>query len=929
MITSLPRRVALLVSAAALCLPFARGDVSAHWLDDKAPAASVGVSFGVPFKRGEAQKSQVFSLISADGTSLPAQAWPLAYWPDGSLKWEGIATVAGPANPGGFTVKPGAAAAAAGQAKVRVSASDTTFEIDTGRIQARIPKWGATLIDSISVGGREVARNGRLVCILQNGPDGDPADTPPREEYATKVDTVTMEQSGPVRAVAKIEGRHRGLKSDREWLPFVVRLYFYAGQDSIRMVHTIVYDGDQQKDFIRGLGVVFTVPMREQVQNRHVRFSGENDGLWAEPVQPMKGRDGRFVGDPRTNADVYPLQVAGKRVPNREQMSARSRGWLADWAVWSDFKLFQPNPDGFTVLKRTNPQSTWLAAGGGRRASGLVFVGDVSGGLAVSLKNFWQSYPTALEVRHAGSGEASLYVWMWSPDAPAMDMRHYDTRAHGLEAVYEDVQEGMSTATGVGRTSELTLFATAGVPSKKDTVTMAHLGEAPPVIVCTPQALHDAEAFGVWGLEDRSTPARRAIEDRLAATLNFYLTQPEQRRWYGFWDFGDVMHSYDNDRHVWRYDLGGMAWDNSELGTDMWVWYSFLHTGRADVYRFAEAMDRQTGEVSVYHLGPMAGLGSRHAVRHWGDGAKEARISQAGYHRFYYYLTTDERTGDIMREVLNADYKTVQFDPMREARPITDRERAIAPTRVRVGPDWLAFIGNWMTEWERTGDTRWRDKILAGVNSMAQMPLGMRTGRNLLMGYDPATGKLYQLDDQAGVYNLATIMGGAEVAFQVSQMLDDPKWNRLWLQYCRLYSAPKEMIVRDMATGTEGMDGSYARDGRLAGWVFYKTGNEAFKQVALNALLDHGRDRRGGGGGGRIHRVDGPEALNPVDEGLGGTNGAAQNGLETITMLGFVGQYLPAEIPPAPPGGNGRDDVRGPARAQRNPPPGNPAGAPE
>jgi len=909
--------------APALFLPLARGDVAVNWLGQKAPALTGGVSFGVPFARGAVPKNQSFSLTTADGKNLPVQTWPLAYWPDGSLKWEGVATVAGPDNPGIFTVKPGPSAGMEGQPVVRVTSSDTTYAIDTGRIVVRIPKWGTTLIDSISMAGREVARKGELVCILQNGPDAEAADTPaPRERFGSKVLNVTMEQSGPVRAVVKIEGVHRGLKSNREWLPFTVRLYFYAGQESIRMVHTIIYDGDQEKDFIRGLGVVFAVPMREEIQNRHVRFSGENDGLWSEPVQPMKGRDGRFVGDPQSGADVYPQQVEGKRVPNREQLNARSQGWLADWAVWDDFKLVQPNADGFTVVKRTNPESVWLPAGAGHRASGLVFAGDVTGGLAVSLKNFWQSYPASLEVRHAGRGEAELYAWMWSPDAPGMDMRHYDTRAHGLEAVYEDVQQGLSTATGVARTSELTLFPSAAVPTKEDTAKMARTGAEPPVLVCTPQALHDAQAFGVWGLEDRSTPAKRAIEDRLDATLNYYLTQPDQRRWYGFWDFGDVMHSYDNERHVWRYDLGGMAWDNSELGTDMWIWYSFLHTGRADVFRMAEAMSRNTGEVSVYHLGPMAGLGSRHAVRHWGDGAKEARISQAGYHRFYYYLTTDERTGDVMRDVLNADYKTVQFDPMREAQPITAREKAIAPTRVRVGPDWLAFIGNWMTEWERTGNTKWRDKIMAGVESMSAMPLGMRTGRNLVMGYDPDTGRLYQLDDQPGTYNLATIMGGAEVAFQVSQMIDDPRWDKLWLQYCRLYSAPKEMIIQDMKTGTEGMDGSFARDGRLAGWVFYKTGNEAFKQVALNALEDHGRGGRGGGGGGVLRRVQGPAVLNPVDEGFAGTNGAAQNGLETITMLGFVGAYLPAELPPAPPapaGGAGRG-----ARGARG---GAPAGA--
>ena len=69
------------------------------------------------------------------------------------------------------------------------------------------------------------------------------------------------------------------------------------------------------------------------------------------------------------------------------------------YAIWSDYKLTQPSPEGFTIQKRTNAQSSWVFAGAGRKASGLAYVGDVSGGLAISIKDFWQSYPTGLEVR--------------------------------------------------------------------------------------------------------------------------------------------------------------------------------------------------------------------------------------------------------------------------------------------------------------------------------------------------------------------------------------------------------------------------------------------------------------------------------------------------------------------------------------------------
>jgi hypothetical protein len=262
----------------------------------------------------------------------------------------------------------------------------------------------------------------------------------------------------------------------------------------------------------------------------------------------------------------------------------------------------------------------------------MVFAGDVSGGLALSLKNFWQSYPSSLQVERASGGAAELIVWMWSPEAPAMDMRHYDIRAHGLDAVYEDVQPGFSTPHGMARTSEMTLFATANVPSKVETATIARAGAEPSLLVCTPQYLNSARAFGIWGLEDRSTPVKRAIEERLAASLDFYLKQIDQHNWYGFWDYGDVMHSYDNERHVWRYDLGGMAWDNTELGTDMWLWYSFLRTGRADVFRMAEAMTRHTSEVDTYHTGRFNDWSSRHNVRRRVlVPKKEARISQAIY----------------------------------------------------------------------------------------------------------------------------------------------------------------------------------------------------------------------------------------------------------------------------------------------------------
>jgi hypothetical protein len=874
--------------------------VQLNWLGETPSPTVTGVSWGVPWPKGVVPKAQTFALTTADGKTLPLQTWPLAYWPDGTLKWSGFATVAGPDNAGPFNLVHGGEGSAPAAGTVRVRQSDTTIEVDTGKLKCRVLKWGGSLIDTLWVDGREVARRGELVCVLQNGPDGAADETPRRERFTGKLNNVTIEQSGPVRAVLKLEGVHNAASGTREWLPFVVRLYFYAGHEAVRLVHTIVYDGDEQKDFIRGLGLEFGVPLREEMQNRHVRFSGENGGLWAEPIQPMVGRGGRIVTNPNGGENVYPDQLAGRRVPNKAQYNERGQGLLSDWAVWDSFKLVQPNADGFSIVKRTNPQSAWIPCGAGGRASGHVFVGDVSGGLGVSVNNFWQSHPASLEVANATSGEARLRVWLWSPDADAMDMRHYDTRPHGLDAAYEDVQPGLSTPMGVARTSELMLFPSAAVPTREDTVKFAQIGSQLPLLVAAPAYYHSVRALGIWSLPDKSTSFKRAVEEQLEGTIAFYQTHIEQQRWYGFWDFGDVMHSYDALRHVWNYDLGGMAWDNTELGTDMWLWLSFLRTGRADIFRMAEAMTRHTSEVDCYHLGPLAGLGSRHNVRHWGCGAKEVRISMAGLKRHYYYLTTDERTGDLMREVVNSDYTALELDPMRIAQPITEAEKKY-PARIRVGPDWFAFVSNWMTEWERTGDTKWRDKIIAGVESLQAMPYWIKSGRNLVYGYDPKTGKLFQVSDQVGSYNLATIQGGAQVVFELNEFLDHPGWEKMWLQYCRLGSAPPEVLKRDQESGVEGADARYLGEQgatsqgtpRLAAYVYWKTRNAAFAKPATDSLL------RFGGGGIRTTRVEGPLVLNPVDEAPRiSTNGAAQSGLSAIEILEFCADQLPAEVPP-------------------------------
>ncbi|HEX9335790.1 MAG TPA: hypothetical protein VF892_07880, partial [Pseudonocardiaceae bacterium] len=687
------------------------------------------------------------------------------------------------------------------------------------------------------------------------------------------------ERSGPVRATVRLTGRHH--RSDgrggRAILPWTLRISLYSGDDSLRLVHHFQWDADPGSDFVRGLGMRFAVPMTDEPHNRHVRFGTDSGGVWGEPVRVLTG----LRRDP--GAAVRTAQVAGTATPPVSQWSALVQAGYQQLALWNDFTLFQGSPEHFAVWKRTTSAGSWLKhAGHGDRATGFGYVGGVSGGLGVGLTDFWQRFPRGLDVRAAATDTATVTLWSWSPLGGVMDLRHYDTTGHGLDLAYEDVQPGFSTPEGMVRSTEMRLWAFPATPSRDAVTSLAPTLTAPPQLVAAPSWYHDAGVFGRWSLPDRSTPARAALEDSIARDIAFYRGQVDERQWYGFWDYGDVMHTYDPDRHTWRYDVGGFAWDNAELGTDAMLWYSFLRTGDPATFRLARAMTQHVSEADVHHAGRFAGLGSRHNVMHWGDGAKEARISESFTKRFNYYLTADELLGDLIRTSLRADETLTRIDPLREVLP----PQHIAPARVRIGPDWYALVSNWMTEWERTGDTRWRDRIVTGMLDIATFPAGLFTGTaGGAVGFDPATAHVINFNsgDFDGGYNLAMAFLGEQILWEALDLVDVPTFRQTFLDFARYAQAPSaEKIAR------------YGRDfnpqvfptiySRMTAWAGEQLGDPAIRQRGWQEFLG---DPAGKPWPDSV-RITGDAVPEPVDEipvTAVATNDMAQRNLAIIALL--------------------------------------------
>lgn len=789
------------------------------WLE-QAPRIDTAASFGRPWAQGELDVGDVPSIRLANA-ALNHEARPLAFWPDGSVKWTAHAVVV-PAGTKASALEPEVAAAptpdpesvplpaSAGQVPALLAAQDgEAITVDTGAFAVTIHTGagsrpaggigGALTGPFLSPDGRQI---GDALRLVTSAPDAQ-----------ASVESAAIETPGSVRTVVRIEGSV--VARSTELLRFIIRLTFFAGQATVQVTQTLLFKDAAKDRIIKGIGLRLDRGVSGDLLNRRVSIAGDT-AVYTEPVQSLYTRP--FSGD---NPD-YARQLAGQPVhetPATAKLFAVGR----QNALWSGFRVTQESEDYFRLEKQTAAKLLPVRMGKGHRSQGLLYAGDASGGVAVTLRGFWQKFPAALEVHGMAGDTAAFTAWSWAESVEPMDLRHYSDECY-VPSAYEGFDELRSTPEGVANTSHITFDFLDASPSNSWLWELACERQQPAQPVCAPELYYSSRAAGTtWGLPE-AMPAAAAVEQRLDGLVEFYTQEVEQRGWYGYWNFGDFMHSYDQYRHQWRYDLGGYAWANNELAPNMWLWQSFLRTGDARAFRLAEAMTWHSAEVDRHHFGEYSQLGSRHNVVHWGCGCKEVRISMAGLHRYYYFLTGDERIGELLSEVRDAEHALDRLDPMREF-----YERTPERTHIRIGPDWSALVSNWFSEWERTGDTQWKDRITKGISQLEAMPHGLLSGPTL--EFDAASLDLHHMfTGTAGGFHMIIAFGAPQVWMEVAETLDHDGFRRLLADFGKFYALPEAEKQRrtggalndshfswpSMATGTMAYGAWYYRDEQLA-----------------------------------------------------------------------------------------------------------------
>ncbi|KAF4872796.1 hypotheticall protein [Colletotrichum siamense] len=886
------------------------------WLG-RTPSYNSGTTFGLPWAKGKHYPNSTEFTISSGG---PLQSWVTAYWPDGSIKWSAHAIPESDTILDEYTVSASSANSTARFSRAKrqsnsgltVTDSSDVVSVDTGKLAITFPKSGNAVVSEIkTASGKVIGQNGKLVLHSQSGVE-DYAEAKGQSginyfNFESNIEEVTVSKDNTARALVTVRGKHQAADGGHDdWLPFILRFYTYANSEAVRIVHTVVYDGKAEEDFISGLGIRFEVPLDgEEQYNRHVRISGVDGGLLSEAVQGITG----LRRDP--GAQVRTDQFEGTELADPATWDQRVTTRLHWIPTWSDYSLTQLSPDGFTLKKRTKAGQGWINIPGGTRAGGLAYLGGATkGGLAVGLRNFWKRYPTGIDITNAATEKGEITIWIYSPNAPPLDLRpfhdglgqeDYADQLDALEITYEDYEPGFNNPYGIARTNEIFLYGFEQTPNRTLLSDLTDHTNNPPVLFGESEYLAETKAIGTYWAPPVANPNAQAakIEDHLDFLFKFYEGQVEQRKWYGLWDHGDFIHAYDTDRHQWRYDVGGYAWDNSELSPDLFFWNYFLRTGREDVYRFAEAQVRHTGEVDVYHLGDLKGLGTRHGVQHWGDSAKQARISTPQYRKVFYYVSGgDERVGELIEELLDTDKTYGVLDPNRKVRTDGWVPTPNASVAVGLGTDWSALAAGWLIEWERRGP-RWeeaRTKLVNTAASIAKLKNGFVTGSGL---YSIANGTLGpppadpNNEGLVAVSHLSAVFGLLEVVAEFIEHAGDevPEgFEAAWYDYSYYYGAgAAEQTARyGKSFGSLNLKQGHSR---LTAYAAHRHDNATLAARAWNEFFNTDGFKESSPWS-TVH-FNGSAVLTPIDEAAWvSTNDAALYGLASIINLALVGEYL-------------------------------------
>lgn len=358
------------------------------------PGAARPLNFGVPLSRGSASPAQHWCIVDSEGRVRPSQTRVLASWSDGSVKWLHVVMIARPSTSKSENELRAVHTTERCFVGPQVKAQQTKRQcvtVSSGSSQFNLAAGDSCLLRSASDDSRSwLASQGcRLVFTDANG-----------ERRDTRFDALEVIEQGPVRAQVAFRGRiGRGTR-----LSFCGTASFYAGSGLVKIELTVQNPG----------------------RARH------RGGYWdlGDPASVLVGGLAWEVASAiRTPRKVQLLECPGggiRETTGDMEIYQDSSGGV-NWDSRNHINRHGAIPQSFRGYRVQLGACEWA----GERASPVVCLRTADQFVAATLEDFWQQFPSAIEVQHN-----TLRVSLWPEqfcDEHELQGGEHNTRVVWLE----------------------------------------------------------------------------------------------------------------------------------------------------------------------------------------------------------------------------------------------------------------------------------------------------------------------------------------------------------------------------------------------------------------------------------------------------------------------------------------------------------------
>lgn len=488
-----------------------------------APRAGEPLRFGVPLLQGAVKNVNQLQLSNADNTLLPTQSRPLSHWPDGSVRWVCVETLLPVTEKplADLTLAEGSTesqnAAVISQVEDQIQASYGDFQLIVNHASLN---WQWTGPDDQSFFSRlRLDDRDNKVC-------SDKLD-----------DHWQVKSTGPVVTVLTATGWWHDSLNDK-LARFRCELNFYAN----------------------GL-----VTAEAAIHNpRRARHPG---GLW-DLGDPGSIHFGAMTVETDTNgSEQYRLTLSAYQPPR--QFSADQRLSLhqesSGGGNWNSRNHINTEGQVLPRFRGYRLQHGHHEPEQGLRAEPIMEAKTADSIISVSLPQFWQNFPSALE-----ADDTTLRAWLFPADKP---------EAYELQG-------------GERKTQQVILGY--GLPLEQ-----LRWSHSPLVPVLAAKHYEDTEAFPWFRANQSSTSLDRLIQEGLDGPSNFFAKREviDEYSWRNFGEiFADHETLYQDEReppHISHY--------NNQYDAIYGFARQFALTGDTRWFELMDDLARHVADIDIYH----------------------------------------------------------------------------------------------------------------------------------------------------------------------------------------------------------------------------------------------------------------------------------------------------------------------------------------